>query len=129
MIGDRLTTLRKHLGFNQIPFAKKIGVSQSAYANYERGVTDIPISLAQKLCIEYQASPAWLLLGEGGMLSNGSGQLVEDAAISVLEVLLEEDIDVKPAKTAQLIRHFFEEMADGNLRGRDEQIRRAKLVF
>jgi len=129
MIHDRLTTLRKHMGFNQIPFAKEIGVSQSAYANYERGVTDIPISLALKLCTEYHVSSSWLLLGDGSMFAKRSAELVEKAAFAVLEVIAEEQVNAKPKKAAELIRHFFEEMAQGNLEDKDDQIRRTKLVI
>ena len=64
-IGDRLGIFRKSLGKAQIPFAAELGVSQSAYKNYERNYTDMPVSLVVKLCQEYGLSADWLLFGSG----------------------------------------------------------------
>ena len=128
-ISDRFVLARKKLGYNQVDFSKKLGVSSSAITNYERGVNDIPVALVIKLGVMFEVSPSWLLFGDGSMFAKGAGQLVEDAAIAVLEVFIEEGINAKPEKAAKLIRHFFEEMAEGNLGDKNEQIRRTKLVI
>lgn len=128
-ISDRFALARKELGYSQVNFSKKLDVSSSAITNYERGVNDIPVAVILKLAQVFEVSPSWLLLGEGTMFAKGAGQLVEDAAYAVLEVFAEEGIDAKPKKAAELIRHFFEEMAEGKLAEKDEQVRRTKLVI
>lgn len=128
-ISDRFTLARKELGYSQVNFSKKLDVSSSAITNYERGVNDIPVVVILKLARVFEVSPSWLLLGDGAMFAKGSGQIVEDAAIAVLELFSEENINAKPEKAAKLIRHFYEEMAEGNLAEKDEQVRRMKLVI
>ncbi len=128
-ISDRFVVARKKLGLNQIDLAQKLGVSSSAITNYERGVNDIPASLVIKLRTQYDISLSWLLLGEGAMFEKDSGQLVEDASFAVLDVLQSEELDASADKIAKLIRHFFEEMADGKLAETEEQLRRTILVI
>lgn len=127
-ICNRLTHLRKYLNFNQIPFAKELGVSQSAYANYERGVTDIPISLAVKICVEYEVSPSWLLCGDGAMKSKGTGEIVEAASVALARFVAEKKIEITPEKQGLLIRYLYEEMTQGKLLNEDDQRRTLKIA-
>ena len=121
-ISDRLTSLRKSLGINQIPFAKQIGASQSAYANYERGATAIPINLAVKICRDYDISAEWLLLGVGSMKTLDAGGIVEGAVLATRKFILENGLPIPPEKEAVLVRFLFEEMSkDENFTIRDQE--------
>lgn len=113
-ISDRLTAVRKSLGFNQIPFAKKIGASQSAYANYERGATVIPLTLAAEICRDYSISADWLLLGKGAMKTSNLNQLVEDAVITTREFITDNNLTISPEKEAKLVSFLLEEILSGN---------------
>lgn len=64
-IGDRLADLRDEAGLSQAQFAERTGTSQSAFAAYERGIREPPVSVVGAACKEFGISPAWLLLGEG----------------------------------------------------------------
>jgi transcriptional regulator with XRE-family HTH domain len=112
-LSDRLTFLRKSTGKTQIPFAKEVGVSQSAYANYERGATEIPISLAVKVCLDYEISPSWLLLGEGTMKTMDVSNLLEDCVVSILKFLIDNDLPINPERIGRLVKFLFNDKYSG----------------
>lgn len=64
-VGRRLAEIRKDKDERQPEFARKLGVSESAYKNYERGERDLPLKTAKDICERYDVNPAWLLLGNG----------------------------------------------------------------
>lgn len=113
-IQARLKAVRKETGKNQIPFAEQLGVSQSAYANYERGATDIPISLAVRICTDFKVSAAWLLLGRGEMHDEQLGPIVEDAVMALQNFIQKNDLRIPAQKQAKLARFLAEEMLQGN---------------
>lgn len=107
-IGKRLAKVRKTLGHNQVTFAGLVEVSQSAFKNYERGATDIPIALAVRVCKDYSISPSWLLTGEGEMISPNYSEAVERAVIKTREYIKEHGYEVSELKEAQIIVAVFE---------------------
>lgn len=111
-IAERLAHFRKSLGMNQIPFAEKLGVSQSAYKNYEREATDLPINVAVKVCRDYDVSAEWLLLGRGGINEQMSDEIIEKAVIVTREFLKENGFDIPPEKEAKIVRYLVRKMAD-----------------
>lgn len=111
-IAERLAHFRKSLGMTQIPFAKLLGVSQSAYKNYEREATDLPISLAVKLCQEYDLSAEWFLLGRSGMTAKMTDDIIESAVVVTREFLTEHRLDVPPEKEAKIVRYLIRKMSD-----------------
>jgi DNA-binding transcriptional regulator YiaG len=42
-LGSRIALLRKRTGLNQVEFAQHLGISQSAFKNYERGASEPPV--------------------------------------------------------------------------------------
>jgi len=57
--GDRLRTLRGDLSLME--FSKKIGVTQSSYHNWERGLKEPSYSVIKPICKICNCSPLWLL--------------------------------------------------------------------
>ena len=65
MIGDRIKEIRVRCGLNQFDFGKRLSLSQSAVANYEKNVR-IPIdAVIASICREFSVSEKWLRTGEG----------------------------------------------------------------
>lgn len=73
-VGERLADLRGEAGLSQSEFAERVGTSQSAFATYERGLRETPLSVASAACKEFGVDPTWLLFGEG---SKRPAQLTE----------------------------------------------------
>lgn len=111
-VAERLAHVRKSLGMNQIPFAEKLGVSQSAYKNYEREATDLPINVAIKLCDDYGVSAEWLLLGRAGMYEQMSDEIIENAVITTRKFLMDNGFEIPPEKEAKIVRYLVRKMAD-----------------
>ena len=44
-------------------FSRLIGINQSAYSNYERGIRELPLSTASKIAEVLSIDLAWLLIG------------------------------------------------------------------
>mgnify|MGYP002616395370 FL=1 len=67
---ERLKTLRKEAGFTQVDVAEKLGISQPAYASWERGVKkptqDNLVKIAQILnvSVDYLVGNSQETLGE-----------------------------------------------------------------
>ena len=84
-IGERLLRIRQDRKLSQTDFAAAIGVSQSAYNNYERGDRDIPSYLLLEIFIKFEIDPIFILTGEGSHagyipeLMIASGKAVESA--------------------------------------------------
>lgn len=109
-LSERLVLVRKKLNVNQIPFAKMLGVSQSAYANYERGIREVPVALLTKICQDYKISPNWLILGEGDMSVPNIHALVEKASAMTREHILKMQHDIDPKKEAAIVSVLVEKM-------------------
>lgn len=109
-LSERLVLVRKMLNVNQIPFAKMLGVSQSAYANYERGIREAPVALLTKICQDYKISPTWLILGEGDMSVPNIHALVEKASAMTREHILKMKHDIDPKKEAAIVSVLVEKM-------------------
>ena len=63
--GKRLKTLREMLDMSQTELADKLGVSQKAISQWERGERDIPTAILLKLHELTGVNLHWLLTGEG----------------------------------------------------------------
>ena len=112
-LSNRLAFVRKSTGKTQIPFSKELGVSQSAYANYERGASEVPLSLAIKICKDYQISPSWFLLGEGKVKSLEVSEVAEDCVVAILKFVIDNDLPINPERIGRLVKFLFEEKYSG----------------
>lgn len=102
-IGKRIAQVRKHLGLNQIEFAKAYGVSQSAFKNYERGVADPPTKLIISICKQHDVSAEWLLLGIGYVDSSARKKTRQNALRTVISFLELEQIELPLESAVNLI--------------------------
>lgn len=112
VIGKRLAAIRKSRGLQQIPFSNEIGVSQSAYKNYERGASAVPTTLMAKLCKDYHISPAWFLLGEGPMTKEAHEKALQAAILKAH--LWEEECGLKVdlKQHAKLVAKMYAEIVE-----------------
>lgn len=61
MMKERLKQLREEKGVTQKDVAKAIGVTTSAYANYEQGIREPSIDILKNLCKYYNVSADYLI--------------------------------------------------------------------
>lgn len=60
-MNERLKLLRKEKGVSQKAVAKEIGVTLSAYSNYEQGIREPSNQILINLCKYYNVSADYLL--------------------------------------------------------------------
>ena len=60
-IGERLRCLRSEKGFTQKDVATGMGLTISAYSNYENDLREPSIDIIKKLCAYYQVTADYLL--------------------------------------------------------------------
>lgn len=66
-IFERLKYIRKTLNLTQKNFAEQIGMSQSGYAQVEKGSKAISNRLIKSICLAFNVNENWLRTGEGEM--------------------------------------------------------------
>lgn len=125
-MGRRLGKIRKDSGLKQVPFAKALEVSQSAYNTYERGNREMPAKLLRLLHVKFNVNPAWMLTGEGSPYNRDKVDLYHHVTVSVDAFIARENYQVEPDKRLKLIRflidyaeqhgEFTEEIAEKYLR-------------
>ena len=60
--GERIKKLRKSMGFSQVEFADRIGVSKQTLYKYENDiVTNIPSDKIEMIAIECHSSPTYIM--------------------------------------------------------------------
>lgn len=120
-VGYRLLGFRENLKLSQRQMADSVGVSLSAYQNYERGDRSITKEVICALMGKYELDPAWLLSGAGCMQRHASidDNLLEEIAC---EFEMSYKATVEKNETAFWIR--FHELFPEETKGRpfDEDI-------
>jgi transcriptional regulator with XRE-family HTH domain len=67
--GSRIKQKREEAGFNQVRFARLIGISQSTLSDIEKGVTKMPsATVLHQIAKHLNVSPAWIMTGKEGQL-------------------------------------------------------------
>lgn len=61
MINEKLKQLRKEKGVSQKEISNAIGITLSAYSNYEQGIREPSIDIIIKLCKYFDVSADYLL--------------------------------------------------------------------
>lgn len=61
MISEKLKLLRKEKAISQQEVADAIGVTKSAYSNYEQGIREPSYDVLKKLCKYYQVTSDYML--------------------------------------------------------------------
>lgn len=62
-LGERLKMLRT--GVSQQAIAKRLGLPQTTWSNYEKGKNGSDFAFIDKVCLEFKVSAEWLLFGRG----------------------------------------------------------------
>lgn len=70
MFGEKLRYLREHQEYTQIDVAKKLGIGQTTYNRYERGVYEPDYETLKKIANFFHASIDYLLDNDEECLSN-----------------------------------------------------------
>ena len=60
-MNEKLKELRKEKGVSQKEVAKAIGITLSAYSNYEQGTREPSYEILKNLCLYYEVSADFLL--------------------------------------------------------------------
>ena len=76
-IGERLLRIRKKRGLTQSNVAEKAGLSDRAYADIERGTTNMRVDTALKLCNALKVMPNDILIDEDQSVQTGVDLLVK----------------------------------------------------
>ena len=71
--------MRSEAKLSQAEFAARVGTSQSAYATYEKGLRETPLSVAAAACRQFDVSPYWLIFGEGAKQAADAAELAARA--------------------------------------------------
>ena len=66
-IGERVRAIRKSLRLEQTELAKEMGLSQAIISQYEKGLTEIPLSFLEYLKKKHGVSSDWVIFGTGEM--------------------------------------------------------------
>lgn len=111
-IGKRLADIRRRKSLNQVEFAELLGVSQSAYKNYEREATDPPIALLIDISKTQKVNISWLVLGEGAPDAESLKELVERSVLEVERFLLRRDQTLSPEGKASAVSLVFEYLSE-----------------
>jgi len=117
-IHERLLTVRKNSNAKQGEFSKRLGVSRSAYINYERGDRELPSAFLLKLHAELSINPTWLLTGQGPKTSVEKGEIIEAAVVAVQSFALLRRLEIDPERTGKLVLllvEYFEEVGGVNI--------------
>lgn len=69
--GARIAAARKAAGFSQSALAGRIGGSQSAITDYERGESEPDFATVERIAMECGVEPGWLIFGSGGHPDDG----------------------------------------------------------
>lgn len=81
-ISDRIKEIRAAKGLTMEQFGARIGLGKSAVNKIEKGINGTTDQTIQSICREFGVSETWLRTGEG--------QMLDDAADSVLDRLAAE---------------------------------------
>ena len=111
-------TVRKNSNAKQGEFSKRLGVSRSAYINYERGDRELPSAFLLKLHAELSINPTWLLTGQGPKTSVEKGEIIEAAVVAVQSFALLRRLEIDPERTGKLVLllvEYFEEVGGVNI--------------
>lgn len=65
-MGERLAAVRNMSKLSQEDMCRRLGISRSAFQNYERGHRDLSSELLLKIYEEFDVDPLWMLEGDAG---------------------------------------------------------------
>lgn len=76
-INDRIKQVRKSKGLTMEQFGSRIGLGKSAVNKIEKGINGTSDQTVQSICREFGVSEVWLRTGDGPMLDDTSGSILD----------------------------------------------------
>lgn len=76
-INDRIRELRKSKGLTMEQFGDVIGLTKATVSRLESGAVSATEQTVKSICREFGVSEAWLRTGEGPMLDDTSGSILD----------------------------------------------------
>ncbi|UWR48931.1 helix-turn-helix domain-containing protein [Phaeobacter inhibens] len=110
-LGVRLTAVRRIENLSQEDMSQRLGISRSAYQNYERDQRDLTAQLLLKLFNEFAVDPLWILAGD---MANDP-RLTKFAAdyrkigMALERRIAERGLSIDPEKKWDAIEFLFDE--------------------
>ncbi|MFV1655251.1 MULTISPECIES: helix-turn-helix domain-containing protein [unclassified Phaeobacter] len=110
-LGVRLAAVRRTENLSQEDMSQRLGVSRSAYQNYERDQRDLTAQLLLKLFNEFAVDPLWVLAGD----TINDPRLAKFAAdyrkigMALEHRIAERGLSIAPEKKWDAIEFLFDE--------------------
>ena len=76
-INDRIKQVRKSKGLTMEQFGSRIGLGKSAVNKIEKGINGTTDQTVQSICQEFGVYEVWLRTGDGPMLDDTSGSILD----------------------------------------------------
>ena len=110
-INERIKELRKDLKLNQLVFAEKLGMSQTAISWSEKSGNNIPDSTIKSICTIYNVNENWLRYGESPIYKEADtfdlNEFIKSKGASDLELdILKAYFELEPEIRHTVIEHF-----------------------
>ncbi|GHV90965.1 hypothetical protein AGMMS50268_14680 [Spirochaetia bacterium] len=119
-IQDRFISVREALGMTQRDFCGGIYVSQSYYAQMEKGARPINDRIIALICSQYGVSKEYLITGKGEMFSNMAADIQLNQLLEVfngLDPLFKEYIVKQIKEFAEILQKSKEKGQDVGNKG------------
>jgi transcriptional regulator with XRE-family HTH domain len=123
-IEGRFDAVREALGMTQKDFCKGIYVSQSYYAQMEKGARPINDRIIALICSQYGISKEYLTTGKGEMFSNTTADIQLNQLLEVfneLDPLFKEYIVKQIKEFAAILRKNTEKEQETGYKGKKPQ--------
>lgn len=75
--GERIYTVRKHLGLTLEKFGDKLGVTKTAISRIEKGERGCTEQMTKAICREFNVNYMWLTSGDGEMFIDSDDDIIE----------------------------------------------------
>ncbi|QDC07872.1 helix-turn-helix transcriptional regulator [Oceanicola sp. D3] len=117
-LGHRLAAVRNMARLSQEEMSQALGISRSAYQNYERGQRDLTAQLLLEVYEKFDVDPLWMLEGDS---EDGKDRRHEEIAtayrkigIAVERRIMDRGLSVTPEKKWDAIEFLFDEVLNAD---------------
>lgn len=119
-MGRRLEAVRQLSELTQTAFAERLGVTQRAYANYERGERELPSFLLRTISETFQIDPLWLLVGPGESPIALRSKYLDSSLLKSIFELIDGWLDsnhriMDPSKKALVVKLAYEHCMESGI--------------
>lgn len=123
-MGERLAAVRNMSKLSQEDMCRRLGISRSAFQNYERGQRVLPAELLLKVYEEFDVDPLWMLEGDTETGKSRRHDEVTQAyrkiGLAVENRISERKLTVTPEKKWDAIDFLFAEFLNTDALGGED---------